>query len=374
MKSKRVFISCIVLLLVFTMVFVVEFVAAQAFQTIDNVYFKLCPDSECLQPRTLYELKESPVVLKSFNAEGVVLSGEIISPDGTQSELKFGGWFRPDDIAKISLTELGIYVGHIKVSKEGYLDLDLYFEFRVVDHIKTYDLIPKECGDGDIDDGEECDEGVLNGALGSICTAFCTKVDPCKQQQPAVIFENQESDADIGNENLFREGAFSVTTQLNLWHDVQNENTIKGVGWQCPPAGVDVNCRERRISFTQLAYKPNATASSCGIAGEGNFSLNNYLSLIGIIFLTKNERQDVLDDLTREATQELADRARVINCNEGCTKQVEMTMGNVIEHTLPWPRVEVSFNYDVSCKQLEDVADWKIEGRAKEILICEGES
>jgi|SRR3989344_2105279 len=294
-----------------------------------DVYFSLCADASCNDGRVLFELGDSPIFIQAYNHEGMILSGEIIFPDGTTQELNFNHLFLNDDYTKISLTETGRYMGVLRAEKFEEVVFEENFDFLVVDKIP-----------GIIESEED----------------FCGSVTPLR-----IDYSKSKIISDSLNDSEKKEAVFSNVREAvenSGFNDFVEGNYIASSEWQCPPADAppDTKCETVREIKRLQSYSPSNTEVLCGESVKGEFSLRGEKFIVG-------ERKSVMRDALQEATSELSSRASQIVCNPDCTKKLDLGIVKAGNTLFGLFGVNYDFAYEISCERLSDVNGFEFNVR-----------
>ncbi|MAG37869.1 hypothetical protein CMI45_00580 [Candidatus Pacearchaeota archaeon] len=132
------------LFVAFGFVLVFGILGVYAFQEFDSIYFKICVDRDCTDSRVLFEGGETFHIV-GYNYEDADLSVSIRGPDGNVEDLNFDG----NGIASLGVNDVGNYYGIVEARKEGYFSFSANFDFIVVSELPE---IIDENGDGEGDE------------------------------------------------------------------------------------------------------------------------------------------------------------------------------------------------------------------------------
>ncbi|MBL7206523.1 MAG: hypothetical protein ISS36_02910 [Candidatus Aenigmarchaeota archaeon] len=105
-----------------------EFIIINTLERFYNIHFRLCEDRDCTNPKILFE--PSKAYVKAYDTEDAFLVGFLNLPDGSVEEFIF-----LEDLAELSLTQVGIHNANIHAMKEGYQNHMSTIEFEVVEEI-----------------------------------------------------------------------------------------------------------------------------------------------------------------------------------------------------------------------------------------------
>ena len=106
-----------------------DFVSLREFE---NIYFKICNDSECLNPKTIFKSNE-PIYILAYNYLDASLSGILINPDNKQKDIVFNGGASLVDYSFPGVyTMSGDYSAEIIAEKDKYVPEYVRINFEVV--------------------------------------------------------------------------------------------------------------------------------------------------------------------------------------------------------------------------------------------------
>src|SRR3989344_800223 len=299
----------------------------------ENIYFKICADTQCQDTRVLFGLADSPVYIQAYDYGGAIFSGKITYPDGSVSDLDFNHLFTNDDYTKISLSQTGKYIGEVLAEKEGFIPFYSKFEIIVVNKMPERKDFP-----GETETTEEICESVTPLRIDYFKSKIISDSLNDSEKKDAVFSTVKEAIENSGF-NDFVEGKYSASSE-----------------WQCPPLDVPegVECGVVKNVRKLHSYVHSGEKVECSESEKGDFTLRGERILLG-------NRKDTMRDALSEAMDELKIRYENYQCPTGCTKTMDLGILDAQDTLFNLLGAKYTFGYELGCEQVENTDSFEFE-------------